>query len=117
MIADYSNIESSTDIKIRSGFNLNNYSHEQLEQKLCAFVFIQLKNDKIVKVSIMDESVNPQAHFLIPANCILPAFFYTQKMDTSIQANGMIIKDKEKLTTRTETSILDTGIMIMIMIV
>ena len=62
-MADYSNIESSTDIKIRSGFNLNNYSHEQLEQKLCAFVFMQLKNDKIVKVSITDESANPQAHF------------------------------------------------------
>ena len=66
MMADYSNIESSTNIKIRSGFNLNNYSHEQLEQKLCAFVFIQLKNDKIVKVSITDESANPQAHFFNP---------------------------------------------------
>ena len=30
-------------------------------------------------------------------------------MDTSIQANGMVIKDKEKLTTRTELSIQVNG--------
>ena len=35
----------------------------------------------------------------------------TQRMETSIQANGMVItKGKEKLTTRTELNIRDTGI-------
>ena len=63
----------------------------------------------------MDESANPQAHFLIPANCILPAFFYTQKMETSIQAYGLIVmKDKEKLTTRTERSMRDNGNIIVV---
>ena len=33
----------------------------------------------------------------------------TQKMETSIQANGMIGNDKEKLNTRTERSIQETG--------
>ena len=62
-----------------------------------------------MKVSIMDESANPSTHFLIPANCILPAFFYMM-MDTSIQAYGMVTKGKEKLTTKTERSIRDNGI-------
>ena len=35
-----------------------------------------------------------------------------QKMETSIQANGMIGKDKEKLNTKTERSIQDTGMMV-----
>ena len=43
---------------------------------------------------------------------ILPAFFYMM-METSIQANGMIIQGKEKLTTRTERSIRDTGMCIL----
>ena len=34
----------------------------------------------------------------------------TQRMETSIQANGMVItKGNEKLTTRTELNIRDTG--------
>ena len=37
--------------------------------------------------------------------------YTTQRMETSIQANGMVItKGKEKLTTRTELNIRDTGI-------
>ena len=36
----------------------------------------------------------------------------TQKMETSIQANGMIGKDKEKLNTRTERSIQDTEMVV-----
>ena len=42
---------------------------------------------------------------------ILSLFFYTVKMETSIQANGMAItKGKEKLTTQTELNIRDNGI-------
>ena len=58
MMADYSKIESSTDIKTLLTSLSNNNSHEQLEQKRSAFVFMQLKNDKTIKVSIMDESAN-----------------------------------------------------------
>ena len=40
----------------------------------------------------------------------------TQKMETSIQANGMIGKDKEKLNTMTERSIQDTGMVVIAII-
>ena len=39
-----------------------------------------------------------------------PAFYY-MSVETRLQATGVIVrKDKEKLTTQTELSILDTGI-------
>ena len=38
----------------------------------------------------------------------------TQRMETSIQANGMIGKDREKLNTRMEISIQDIGMVVIV---
>ena len=58
----------------------------------------------------VDLSLPTLPTILISTNYILPSFFYTTGMETSIQAYGMVRKQKDKFTTRTELSIRDNGI-------
>ena len=69
------------------------------------------------KVKYVGISVTAKANYFDIPNHILSSFYHTKQMETSIQANGIIIiKAKDKLTTQTELSIQDTGIILVVVI-
>ena len=62
-MTDYSNIESSTDIKTLLTSISKNYSHEHLEEKVVFLFLYSTWTIRLLKVSIIDESANPWAHY------------------------------------------------------